>query len=236
MRIEIARPTCGPRGFTLIELLVVISIVALLVAMLLPALEKARSAAQTVTCQTRMRQFYICTQAYAVDTGWYPASTVSYPSGATTFNALTPYIGVERRDYRKHTINDMFWMCPASPVTADLAWQDVRDNFAYATGSVFTGNYWTTHYFGMSSSSFWSKMVPIDMVPGDRKRDPKPAQHLNEIVMLGELRSVTYARWLGSKSQMVFFHPENTSQVVTMDGQISFVQGNPKDEGFKMFK
>lgn len=231
------RQNLRPKGFTLIELLVVISIIALLVAVFLPALSKARAVARKVQCQTHMRQVYIAGQAYTVNWNYYPASTVSYPGGfSSTFAAMFDYTSVGLKDYRKHPVSNMFWACPANPVQGSMAWQDVRNDLAYASGSVNIGNYWTTHYFGMSASSFDSVMVPIDMVPATRKKDPKPAQSLNEIVWLGELRGVTYARWTGGAGNMVFFHPEDTSHVVMMDGSFNDVTGNPITEGLLMYK
>ncbi len=87
------------KGFTLIELLVVISVIALLMAILLPALSGARRQAKTVACQSLLRQWGIAFQAYAMGNdglfmlGWLghggpPCETT--PVGWTWFGCLKP--------------------------------------------------------------------------------------------------------------------------------------------------
>lgn len=68
-----------PRGFTLVELLVVISIVALLVAIILPVLSSAREASRSTVCLSQLRQIGIGTETYLNDyAGYYPAPYFEY--------------------------------------------------------------------------------------------------------------------------------------------------------------
>jgi prepilin-type N-terminal cleavage/methylation domain-containing protein/prepilin-type processing-associated H-X9-DG protein len=81
------RPRCGlrdrekgksRRGFTLIELLVVIAIIAVLAAMLLAALSRARAHADLAVCRGNLRQVLIGMTMYADETGGYPDRSWSF--------------------------------------------------------------------------------------------------------------------------------------------------------------
>jgi prepilin-type N-terminal cleavage/methylation domain-containing protein/prepilin-type processing-associated H-X9-DG protein len=71
--------TClKPTGFTLIELLVVISIISVLIAILLPALAKARIAAQTTKCMANLRQVGILNYAFTQENKGYMPPVIAY--------------------------------------------------------------------------------------------------------------------------------------------------------------
>jgi prepilin-type N-terminal cleavage/methylation domain-containing protein len=79
------RPHPSPRAFSLVELLVVIGIIAVLVAILLPAMGRAREQARQTQCASQLRQLGQAFHLYAnANAGWLPlwGGWHTYPDGA----------------------------------------------------------------------------------------------------------------------------------------------------------
>lgn len=126
------------KGFTLVELLVVIGIIAVLIAILLPALNAARQQAKVVECAAYLRQIGIATHSYAADNrGHIPPPR--FDNGSRSYNYLYNYsqvnawpVGTEdiganigRLINRKYLSNDRIARCPSGPDPAeDPRWFD----------------------------------------------------------------------------------------------------------------
>ncbi|HEY1683439.1 MAG TPA: prepilin-type N-terminal cleavage/methylation domain-containing protein [Tepidisphaeraceae bacterium] len=100
-------------GFTLVELLVVIGIIALLISILLPALNKARAAANETVCASNLRQLGIATQMYINDNAYYPGA---YTTTGTGNYAVWP------ARLRKYVKNQKLYKCPSQ--IGDFSWED----------------------------------------------------------------------------------------------------------------
>ncbi len=124
-------------AFTLVELLVVIGIIAILMGLLLPAVQMARDAARRTSCQNKQRQLGLAVLNYESARGFYP---VGYHNATTTLQystwllRITPYLEQQnvydqaQADYRmnpnpfidtslhrgfSHTLSDL--ICPSFP-------------------------------------------------------------------------------------------------------------------------
>ena len=118
-------PACK-RTFTLIELLVVIAIIAILAAMLLPALSSARMSAKTAGCIANLKQIALGSIAYAdVNEGWIIPTTLDGSSGKNWYRYLyaVMYPEATNKGYSQDQTFYAAFSCPmeATPFSNDTA-------------------------------------------------------------------------------------------------------------------
>ncbi len=123
-----SRPRYCQRAFTLIELLVVIAIIALLAAMMLPALRNAREKGRQIACVANLHHLGIAVQMYADDYGGrFPYLT--WQTEYLQFTLLEQYIG-----------NFGFYRCPAAKPGDEGA------SFPAEQCTTIDGTTWCTDY------------------------------------------------------------------------------------------
>lgn len=148
--------THSKSGFTLIELLVVISIIALLMAILLPVLQRAKGQAKAVFCKSNMRQIGMAANLYARDYGSYipraeEEAKAGY-KGTTWFMVFMPYLSEKptkignKWDYRSVKM----YRCPSFP--------DKEQTVCYVSNGWDPANY-GRQYQGATQINGFTKLI-----------------------------------------------------------------------------
>ena len=175
-------------GFTLVELLVVISVIAVLISILLPALRHARRNAKVVMCGSNMKQVGIGLTVYLMDYDGQYFPTWLHPTIFYSNEGMSPFdnrenlievAGGNPRVYYCPLFTSLFWpensQVPADP---NDPWTRYADQF-HVQGAAFAYRHTTSYYImvGLNPSSYnWSNAGnPEGASPRLHPRDPRTA-------------------------------------------------------------
>ncbi|NNJ25466.1 DUF1559 domain-containing protein [Alienimonas chondri] len=110
----------APSGFTLIELLVVIAIIAILVSMLLPAVQQSRETARRAVCSNNLMQLALAMQNYEVSEGRFPPGTMAESGPVRTFVSAADYLALEPVPYHMNWITQILPQLDERPLYTHL--------------------------------------------------------------------------------------------------------------------
>jgi prepilin-type N-terminal cleavage/methylation domain-containing protein/prepilin-type processing-associated H-X9-DG protein len=194
-------------GFTLVELLVVISIIAMLLAILIPALSKAREQGRRTVCTTHQKSLLLSNDVYASENnGWYvPLLSTSSAKGPSSLEKINPYIWVANLSFRKITgvkdaetsnksydnvieLPDKFY-CPSD----EMAKQHKKSDKNVLVSFAYNAEDW----WGMPENKFPDAGIPKSTTFGHKQLQIKQAS--NKLLFVDSVD--WWAIWVGANYQ-----------------------------------
>jgi prepilin-type N-terminal cleavage/methylation domain-containing protein/prepilin-type processing-associated H-X9-DG protein len=206
----------GKNAFTLIDLLVVIAIIAILVALLFPALSRAKGKAKRTTCGNNLRQINLGLRMYSDD-----HSDTAPPSPQTSNSYLIDFTGYKKlmKSYvginGESSARDKLFACPADTFYYDFT----QPNLNYVPESLH--NQATNDY-----SSYWFNSGTLLIFgtnsPGLAGRKLSSIRHPTKTVLVAEMPAFCPWSWHNPKP------PDNNGRVPFKDAKnmVSFVDGH----------
>jgi prepilin-type N-terminal cleavage/methylation domain-containing protein len=203
------------RAFTLIELLIVIAIIALLAALLLPVLSRAKSAARRTVCISNTRQINLGLRLYADDHGDAVRATTNKEALYVTYKeSLPPYLSRSGSG-----TNDQLFACPADDFDCDDP--AINNLFSFwnpPPARKCFHRQQTTRY----SSYFFNGLSPDEP---DAHLGQKPFSTVREpsrVVLIGELSG---AFGLSAHARREPYQFNNAPNVMSfVDGHVSYIR------------
>ncbi len=198
-------------GFTLIELLVALSVIGILIALLLPAVQTAREAARRLQCSSNLKQLGLAVAGYETSNGCLPPGSLPRPSSLgnedfSVFVRLLPF--VEQQALYNGTNFGMTAYAPQNNTvsTTGIATLWCPSDYGVATSQP---NYWTgtpvwgTSYSAVAGPWEWDEFYFIPGSGGQLK--PGEAQRIAQFGLIYPLSSVRLAQVTDGLSNTLLF-------------------------------